>query len=82
MSKLNLIISTTSQKFEVPDIDFAKVTPKDILSIEDLELPPPPARSKWQLLKGPVVVDENTTLEKLGFRDGDKAQIMAMLSSA
>jgi len=82
MATLNLINSTTGEEFGVPDINFAEVTPKDILSSEDLGLPVPPSGQKWQLLKGSQVVDENTTLERLGFQDGDKAQIMAKVQGA
>lgn len=82
MATLNLINSTTGEEFGVPDIDFSEVTPKDILSSDDLGLPEPPAGQKWQLLKGSQVVDENTTLEQLGFQDGDKAQIMAKVQGA
>jgi hypothetical protein len=82
MATLNLVNSTTGEEFGVPDIDFAEVTPKDILSSTDLGLPTPPAGQKWQLLKGAQVVDENTTLGKLGFQDGDKAQIMAKVQGA
>lgn len=77
MATLNLIDSTTGEEFRVLDIDFAEVTPKDILSSDDLGLPTPPAGQVWRLLKGSQVVDENTTLEKLGFQDNDKAQIIA-----
>jgi hypothetical protein len=82
MAKLNLILSTTNQEFEVPDIDFAEVRPKDLLSSKDLGLPQLPEGKKWQLLKGSIVVDEDTTLEKLGFRDGDNALIMAKVDGA
>jgi hypothetical protein len=82
MATLNLIKSTTGEEFGVPDINFAEVTPKDILSSEDLGLPAPPAGQKWQMLRGDQVVDENTTLERLGFQDGDKAQIMAKVQGA
>ena len=82
MATLNLIKSTTGEEFGVPDINFAEVTPKDILSSEDLGLPAPPAGQKWQMLRGDQVVDENTTLDKLGFQDGDKAQIMAKVQGA
>ncbi|VDH04159.1 hypothetical protein [Bergeyella zoohelcum] len=82
MATLNLINSTTGEEYEVPGIEFAEVTPKDILGSEDLGLPAPPAGQKWNLLRGSQVVDENTTLEKLGFQDGDKAQIMAKVQGA
>lgn len=82
MAKLNLINSTTLEEHEVPDINFAEVTPKDILSSDDLGLPAPPAGQKWQLLRGNQVVDETKTLEQLGFQDGDKAQIMAKVQGA
>lgn len=82
MATLHLINSTTGEEFEVPEINFSEVTPKDILSSNDLGLPVPPTGQKWQLLKGAQVVDENTTLEKLGFQDGDKAQIMAKVQGA
>lgn len=82
MATLNLINSTTGEEFGVPEIDFAEVTPKDILSSDDLGLPEPPTGQKWQLLKGSQVVDENTTLEQLGFQDGNKAQIMAKVQGA
>jgi len=82
MATLNLILSTTGEEFGVPDINFSDVTPKDILSSDDLGLPAAPAGQKWQLLKSSQVVDENTTLDKLGFQDGDKAQIMAKVVGA
>ncbi|MDR0602979.1 MAG: hypothetical protein LBG80_01580 [Bacteroidales bacterium] len=74
MATLNLIDSTTGEEFRVLDIDFAEVTPKDILSSDDLGLRA--AGQNWWFLKGSQVVDENTTLEKLGFQDNDKAQFM------
>ena len=82
MATLNLINSTTGEEFGVPDINFAEVTPKDILSSEDLGLPAPPAGEEWKMLKGTNVVDSNTTLEKLGFQDGDKAQFMSKVNNA
>ncbi len=82
MATLNLIKSTTGEEFGVPDINFAEVTPKDILNSEDLGLPTPPAGQKWQMLRGDQVVDENTTLERLGFQDGEKAKIMAKVQGA
>ncbi|MFQ5752208.1 MAG: hypothetical protein ACE5HI_09450 [bacterium] len=82
MATLNLIVSSTGEEFSVPDIDFSEVTPKDILTSDDLGLPEPPAGQKWQLLKGSQVVDENTTLSQLGFEDGEKAQIMAKVQGA
>ena len=82
MATLNLVNSTTNEEFDVPDINFSEVTPKDILSSSDLGLPPPPAGEKWQLLKGSSVVDENKTLEQLGFQDGEKALIMTKVHGA
>ena len=82
MAKLVLIKSTTGEEFEVPNINFAEVTPKDIITAEDLGLPPPPKGQKWQLLKGSQAVDENTPLDKLGFKDGEKAEIVAKVTGA
>jgi hypothetical protein len=36
----------------------------------------------WKLLKGDQVVDQHGTLDQLGFRDGDTAQLMAKVEGA
>ncbi|MBK7633137.1 MAG: hypothetical protein IPJ13_01795 [Saprospiraceae bacterium] len=82
MATLNLINSTTGEEFGVPDINFAEVTPKDILSSDDLGFPAPPGNKNGNFWKGSQVVEENTTLAQLGFQDGDKAQIMAKVQGA
>jgi hypothetical protein len=82
MATLHLVNSTTGEEYEVPEIDFSIVKPKDILTNTDLGLPPPPAGETWCLLKGSARVDDNTTLQNLGFQDGDKAMIVAKVSGA
>jgi len=83
MATLNVAISTTGEAFVARDIDFTEVTPKDILAnSEDFNLPPPPQGEEWRLLRGSTVVDENTTLDKLGFKDGDTAQLMTKVKGA
>jgi len=82
MAKLNVIIPTTGEEFEIPDLDFSTTTPKDILTSDGFVLPEAPQGQKWQLVKGSQVVDENLTLEELGFKDNDMAQIMAKVKGA
>jgi len=82
MATLHLVQSTTGVESKVPDIDFSEVTPKDILNADDLDLPKPPQGQQWQMMKGSQVVDQNTTLEDLGFQDEDKAEITAKVQGA
>lgn len=75
MATLHLINTTTGEEYEVPDIDFSQVTPKDILESEDLGLPAPLYGHSWAFstLKDRQILDSYKTLEKLGFQDGDTA---------
>ena len=82
MAALILVSATTDERFSISDIDFAVVTPRDILSaLIDFEIPSPPQDAKWVLLKDGTVVDENKSLENLGLKDGDKLQITVKTGS-
>jgi hypothetical protein len=76
MATLDLIIQSTGEQFTLVDVDFSVVTPRDILmEFENSEFFPERG-SEWCLLKGSIVVDTNTSLESLGFKDGDKAKLI------
>jgi len=81
MATLTLVLASTGEEFDA-DVDFSKVTPRQILNNKDLGLPIPETQKEWHLVKGSQVVDSDTTLEKLGFKDGDKAEIVAKATVA
>ena len=69
MATLKLIDSMTNELFDVCDLDFAEVTPNDILSCEELKV-----TGKCYLSgkdSTSLLVDRDRTLEELGFKDGD-----------
>ena len=79
MATLKLIDSTTNELFDVSDLDFASVTPNDVLSSDGIGLP---MGEIWQMSKGSQVLDGDTTLNKLGLKDGDKVLIMRKMAGA
>ena len=82
MAKLNLRISTTGSEFEANDLDFTQVTPQQILDNMRGNLPDAGQGKGWKMLKGGQVVDQDVSLDKLGFKDGDTADLMAKVEGA
>ena len=82
MAKLTIRISTTGSEFEANDLDFTQVTPQQILDNMRANLPEAGQGMGWKMLKGGQVVDQNVTLDKLGFKDGDTADLMAKVEGA
>lgn len=82
MAKLNILMPTTGSEFEANDLDFSQVTPQQIISNMRGNLPDAEQGKEWKLLKGDLVVDQNVTLDKLGFKDGDTAQLMGKVVGA
>jgi len=82
MAKLTIRISTTGSEFEANDLDFAQVTPQQIIDNMRGNLPDAGQGMGWKMLKGAQVVDQNVTLDKLGFKDGDTAELMAKVEGA
>jgi Holliday junction resolvasome RuvABC DNA-binding subunit len=81
MAKLTISHPTTGQEFET-DVDFAVVTPSQLIQNMKDNLPNPEQDKSWQLAKGSQLVDQHTTLEKLGFKDGDVAHIVGKVEGA
>lgn len=82
MATLNLKVSTTGEEFAVPDIDFSTVTPQQIIDTMRNQLPSAGQGMGWKLLKGSQVINQNESLESLGFQDDDTAQLMAKVEGA
>lgn len=82
MAKLTIRISTTGQEFDADDIDFSQVTPQQIIDNMRGNLPDAGQGMHWKILKGAQVIDQNVTLDKLGFKDGDTAELMAKVEGA
>ena len=82
MATLNIRISTTGEEFDADDLDFSQVTPQQILDNMRDNLPDAGQGMGWKMLKGSQVVDQNTSLEDLGFKYGDTAELMAKVEGA
>ena len=82
MAKLTIRISTTGSEFEADGIDFAQVTPQQIIDNMRGNLPEAGHGMGWKMLRGSQVVDQHVTLDQLGFRDGDTAELMAKVEGA
>jgi hypothetical protein len=82
MAKLTIRISTTGAEFETSDIDFAQVTPQQIIDNMPGNLADAGAGNDWKMFRGTQPVDGHVTLDQLGFRDGDTAELMAKLKAA
>lgn len=82
MANLTIRISTTGQEFDANDLDFNSVTPQQIIDNMRGNLPDAGQGMGWKMLKGAQVVDQNVSLDKLGFKDGDTAELMAKVEGA
>lgn len=82
MAKLTIRISTTGQEFDANDLDFNAVTPQQIMDNMRGNLPDAGQGMGWKMLKGAQVVDQTVSLENLGFKDGDTAELMAKVEGA
>lgn len=82
MAKITIRISTTGQEFDANDLDFNVVTPQQIIDNMRGNLPDAGQGMGWKMLKGAQVVDQTVSLDKLGFRDGDTAELMAKVEGA
>lgn len=76
MAKLNIVHPTTGEEFET-EVDFTVVTPRKLMQEMKDNLPAPETNKSWELAKGNLIIDQDTTLEKLGFKDGDTAHILS-----
>lgn len=82
MAKLTIRISTTGQEFDANDLDFTVVTPQQIIDNMRTNLPDAGQGMGWKMLKGAQVVDQTVSLDKLGFKDGDTAELMSKVEGA
>lgn len=82
MAKLTIRISTTGSEFEADNLDFTQVTPQQIVDNMRGNLPDAGQGMGWKLLRGGQLVDQHVTLEQLGFRDGDTADLTAKVEGA
>jgi hypothetical protein len=82
MAKLTIRIPTTGSEFETNDIDFTQFTPQQIIDNMRGNLPEAGQGLGWKMLKGAQVVEQHVTLDQLGFRDGDTAELMAKVAGA
>ena len=82
MAKLTIRISTTGQEFDADNLDFNTVTPQQIIDNMRGNLPDAGQGMGWKMLKGNAVIDQNISLDKLGFRDGDTAELMSKVEGA
>jgi hypothetical protein len=82
MAKLTIRISTTGSEFEADGLDFTQVTPQQIIDNMRGNLPDAGQGMNWKMLKGDQVVDQQVTLDNLGFKDGDTAALMAKVEGA
>lgn len=83
MAKLNIRIPTTGLEFETEDVDFSQITPQRIIENMRGEILHDPGENMgWRMLRGSQVVNQDATLEDLGFRDGDTADLMAKVEGA
>ena len=82
MAKLTIRISTNGSEFETSDIEFTQYTPQQIIDSMRGSLPDAGQGMGWKMLKGSQVVDQHVTLDQLGFRDGDTAELMAKVEGA
>ena len=82
MAKLTIRIPTTGAEFETSDIDFTQFTPQQIIDSMRGNLPHAGDNRGWNLLKGNQVVEQHVTLDQLGFRDGDTANVLSKLEAA
>ena len=82
MAKLTIRISTTGSEFEADNLDFAQVTPQQIVDNMPDNLPDAGPGMGWKLHKGSQLVDQDVTLDQLGFRDGDTADLRAKVAGA
>jgi hypothetical protein len=82
MAKLTIRIPTTDSEFETTDIDFTQFTPQQIIDSMRGNLPEAGQGLGWKMLKGAQVVEQHVTLDQLGFRDGDTAELMAKVAGA
>lgn len=81
MATLTLRIATTGEEFEAKDIDFGTVTPAQLID-NMRDILPHNDNETLTLLKGSILVDQNETLDKVGFKDGDIAEIVGKVKGA
>jgi hypothetical protein len=82
MAKLTIRISTTGSEFEADNIDFTQVTPQQIIDSMRGNLPEAGQGKVWNMLKGNQLIDQHVTLDQLGFRDGDTAELAGKVEAA
>jgi len=79
MAKLTIRIS---RNFGTNDLDFNAVTPRQIIDNMRGTLPDLPQGLKWVMLKGGNFIDHDVSLDKLGFKDADTAELIALVEGA
>lgn len=82
MAKLTIRILTTGAEFETSEIDFTQYTPQQIIDNMRGNLPPADQGKVWNMLKGNQLIDQQATLDQLGFRDGDTAALTGKVEAA
>ena len=82
MAKLTIRISTTGQEFDANDLDFNAVTPQQIIDNMRGNLPEAGQGKGWQMFKAGTNIDQNVSLNAIGFKDGDTAELMAKVEGA
>jgi len=82
MANLTIRISTTGQEFDANDLDFNSVTPQQIIDNMRGNIPDPGQGQKWTMMRGSQPVDSNISLDKLGYKDGDTAELTAKVEGA
>lgn len=82
MAKLTIRITTTGSEFEADNIDFTQVTPQQIIDNMPSDIPDAGQGMGWRMLKGSQIVDPHVTLDQLGFRDGDTADLTGKVEAA
>ena len=82
MANLTIRISTTHEEFNATDLDFSTVTPLQIIDKMRGEIPEAGQGMGWTMLRDKTVVDQNVTLDKLGFKDGDTAILTGKVEGA
>lgn len=82
MANLTIRISTTREEYDANDIDLSEVTPRQVIDNMSGVLPGAGQDMEWKMLRGNQVVDQEVSLEDLGFKDGDTAELMAKVSGA
>jgi hypothetical protein len=81
MANLTIIHPTSGEQFET-EVDFATVTPNQLVQTMKDNLPAPEQNKTWQLAKDNMIIDQHASLDDLGFKDGDSAHIVGKVEGA